>query len=328
MTVQTRYALVGASGVLALGLAGGLVAYLQGGLPIASAQTRPDAFRYVPAAANVVAFANVRDVMYSDFRQQMREFVPDGAGQAEFQERTGINLEDDIDTVVACLVPRGSEDPQGLVVLNGRFDVARLEALAREHGGTVSEYQGRRMLTTTQGDDTLAMAFVEPGVVALGSDALVREAIDLPSTGNDVTSNTRLMGLLSNIDAGSNAWAIGRLDGPGATDWLPDEVETQIPQVAAFAVGGRVNGGLSGTVMAEARDEAAGQNLRDIIQGFLALARMQTSSRPELASLLDSFQLSAVGTNVSLSFALPTEFIVQLLSGLANAAGADAETPQ
>ena len=328
MTVQTRYALVGASGVLALGLAGGLVAYLQSGLPTASAQGRPAEFRYVPAAANIVAFANVRDVMYSDFRQRMREFVPEGDGQREFQERTGIDLEQDIDEVVACLVPRGSDDPEGLVVLTGRFDVARLEALARVHGGTVSEYQGRRMLTTTVGDSSLAMAFVEPGVVALGSDALVREAIDLPSTGNDVTSNDRLMGLLNNIETESNAWAIGRLDEPGVVDWLPGEVGSQIPQVATFAVGGRVNGGLSGTIMAETRDEAAGQNLRDIIQGFLALARMQTNSRPDLAQLLDSFQLTAVGTNVSLTFSLPTDFIVELLRGLSSA-GSDADdTPR
>ena len=325
MTVQTRYALVGASGVLALGLGGGLFAYPQGALPTAAAQSRPEEFRYVPAAANIVAFANVRDVMSSDFRQRMLEFVTDGTGQQEFQERTGIDLEEDIDEVVACFVPRGSEDPQGLVVLSGRVNVAQLEALAREHGGTVSEYQGRRMLTTTEGNNALAMAFVEPGVVALGSDPLVREAIDLQSTGNDVTSNERLMGLLSNIETGSNVWAIGRLDEPGATDWLPDQIETQIPQVAAFAVGGRVNGGLSGTVVVEARDAAAGQNLRDIIQGFLALARMQTSSRPELATLLDSFQLSAVGTNVSLSFALPTELIEQLLSSLSSAA---ADTPR
>ena len=323
MTVQTRYALVGASGLLALGLVGGLVAYLQGGLQTASAQSRPDQFRYVPAAAHIVAFANVRDVMRSDFRQRILEFVVDGTGQREFQERTGIDLEEDIDEVVACLVPRGSEDSEGLVVLSGRFDVPRLEALAREHGGTVSEYEGRRLVTTTLGDDTLAMAFVESGVVALGSELLVREAINRPSTGNDVTSNGRLMGLLSNIETGSNAWAIGRLDEPGATNWLPDQVEAQ---VAAFAIGGRVNGGLSGTVVAEARDGAAGQNLHDIIQGLLAIARMQAGSRPELARLLDTFQLSAVGTNVSLSFALPTEFIEQLLSGLSSA-GADA-TPR
>ena len=312
--VRTRYVLCGGASVLIVGFLGGLVAYLEGGpSALAVAQGRPDQFRYLPAEASVVAFANVRDVMYSDFRQRFRQIQPDLDGQREFQEQTGIDIENDIDEVVACLVPNGSDEPEGLVVLSGRFDATRLEALARAQGATFEEYRGRRLVKTAAGENTVAMAFVEAGVIAIGSEPIVRRAIDLPSTGEDVTSNERLMSLLSNIESGSNAWAIGRLDDSAVLDWLPDEVETQIPQIAAFAVGGRVNGGVSGTVTAEARDDEAGQNLRDVLQGFLALARMQTSSRPELRTLLDSIQLSAAGTTVSLSFAFPPEILQQLL---------------
>ena len=77
--------------------------------------------------------------------------------------------------------------------------------------------------------------------------------------------------------------------------------------MTAFAAGGRVNGGVSGTIRAEARDEQAGQSLRDVIQGFIAVARL--SSRPELSGVLDSLQVGGVGTSVSLSFALPPDFL-------------------
>ena len=89
MTARTRYVFLGAGGVLAAGLVGGLVAYLEGGLPAAAAQSRPEQFRYVPADAHLVAFANVGAVMASDLRGRSQERHPNG-GEPEFESRTGI----------------------------------------------------------------------------------------------------------------------------------------------------------------------------------------------------------------------------------------------
>ena len=339
MTARTRYVILGGTGVVALGLLAGLAAYLTGGMPtVAVAQERPDEFRYVPADASIIGFADVRGLMYSELRERLRALEPDAqsGGRGEFQEQTGIDLENDIDRVVAGLVPDGSDEPRGIVVLTGRFDVARLESLARENGGVVSEYQGRRLITVPRQPDPsaeaepqerpdLTMAFVEPGVIALGSDLIVRQALDLPPDGTGgVGGNEELMGLLSHIDGASNAWTIGRLDGPGVEGLIPDQMEAQIAQVSAFAIGGRINGGISGTVMAETRDEEAGRNLHDVVQGFMALARMQTSSRPELVGLLDSFRLEANGTNVTLSFDLPSDLLLQLIPDDTEANPADA----
>ena len=70
---------------------------------------------------------------------------------------------------------------------------------------------------------------------------------------------------------------------------------------------------MSGTLTADARDDEAGQNLRDVLTGFLALAKVSVGSRPEFQPLLDSFQLSGVGTMVTMSFWLPSEVIELLL---------------
>jgi len=42
--------------------------------------------------------------------------------------------------------------------------------------------------------------------------------------------------------------------------------------------------------------------LRDVVQGFLALARLQGARDPAYRSMLDSVALTADGTSVSLSF--------------------------
>ncbi len=311
MTTRTRYVLLGGAGVMAVGLAGGLAAWVSSSLPPLVAQERPDELRYVPPEATVLSFANVREVMDSELRRRLREIQPELDGQREFQERTGIDIERDIEYIVGGLVPDGSDDTSGIAILAGNFDADRLETLALEQGGAASDYRGSRLITIA--DESVAMAFLEAGVIAIGAEALVKRTIELPFAGGGVDSNDSLMGLLRHVERGSTAWTIGRLDDPRGGDWLPDEVESQVSQVAAFAAGARVNGGVSGTLTAETRDEETGRNLRDLLQGFLALARLQVGSRPELSGLLDSIRLTAIGTNVTLAFELPSDAILELL---------------
>ena len=309
MTHQTRYFVLGASGLLVVGLVTGLFAYVNRGAALAVSVTERDELAYVPSNASIVAYANVREVMLSDFRERIRQIAPDDVGQAELEQQLGLNIERDIDHVVAFLAP-GPDDGRlaGLVLFRGRFDTTGLEAVARGSGATVSEYAGTRVVSIDAGDvGALAMAFMEPGLVAVGDLGTVRQAIDRGSAGADLTSNEQMMGLLERVDRGSNAWAVGRFGDLSSLGFLPDEVSAQIPAVTAFAVSGRVNGGLSGSVTIEGRDEAAGQNLRDVFRGFLALATMQTTGRPELEAMLGSLQLSGTGTLATLSFWLPSE---------------------
>ena len=70
-------------------------------------------------------------------------------GQQELQNQTGINIETDIDTVVACMSP-GRRDSghqgAGMVLARGRFDETKIEALMREHGAHVETYNGKRLV--------------------------------------------------------------------------------------------------------------------------------------------------------------------------------------
>ena len=309
MKANTRYVLLAGAGIIVLGLVVGGIAYMQGGFQ-ALAQSAPDELRYVPDNATLVAYANVRDVMVSSFRDQLREIGPGFDGQQEFQDQTGIDLETDIDYVVASLVPNGTE-ASGLVLLNGRFDPERLESLAREHGGQIEDYSGRRVFTGVGNDTELSMSFVESGVLALGSASMIKGAIDM-SAGNaadNVTANERLMGLMTHVRTGNNAWAVVEFDGMDPTSYIPEEVLSQVPAIAAMAVSGRVNGGLSASLTVEASDEQSGQDLHAVVQGLVALGRLQVGSRPELRGVFDSVQLALAGSSVTLSFALPPEIL-------------------
>ncbi|PYR32675.1 MAG: hypothetical protein DMF92_01275 [Acidobacteria bacterium] len=58
---------------------------------------------------------------------------------------------------------------------------------------------------------------------------------------------------------------------------------------------------------AEAGDEEAAKNLRDVVRGLLALARLQAGSGPEFQGLLQSLELGGAGKTVALSFDVPAQ---------------------
>ena len=342
MTKTTKYFVSGAAAVLVTGLCTGLVAYY-GGIPTGafSSQTGPTDLAYLPSDATVVAHANVGDVMGSDLRQKLRAVMPEGEeskGQAEFKEQTGIDIEHDIEAVTSAMIagePTGPHKFGGLIVLRGTFDTGRLEALAREKGADAENYNGARLITMKKhlaeaGDEvaseggegradnhkdfTGAAAFTEPGVIVIGNLEQVRAAIDRKTSGQNLTSNADMMNRISAVDSGSNAWAVGRFDAIAAQAKLPDQIAAQIPPVAWFSAAGHINGGVRATLRAEARDDEAAKNLREVLNGFLALARLQTGSNPELQALSQSLVLGGSGKNVEVSFTLPSELFDAMIA--------------
>jgi hypothetical protein len=291
----------------------------------------------VPEEAAVVAFADVHAVMDSELRKQIREMLPEHATTAEadgrraFEQHTGVDVERDIDNVVAYLLPaaeQGGPD-SGLVLATGRFDQPRIEQLIQQHGGVEETYLGKRFIvrrfdvpsspnpqSPTPNPDAIhemAVGFIKPDLIAVGTSAALRRAIDLQTgTGLDITRNDEFMSLVRDSDDG-NAWAVGRFDRLLNNGRVPKEIISRLPPITYLAASGHVNGGVSGRLRAEARDEVSAQQLHDVVRGFVALAKMQSGSRPELASILQSFQLQVDGNTVVLSFALPVEIIQTLV---------------
>jgi hypothetical protein len=298
------------------------VAYY-GGLPALSAsRTGPTELSYVPADAAVVAYADVQAVMSSQFRQKLREAVPmEESERNDFEAKTGIDIERDVQYVIATMSADAAEGGSGVVLARGNFDQGRLEALANEHGGRVQEYRGARMIISGRLGDARemgksrhadkhgALAFVEPGLVAIGDEAGLKKAIDAHQNGQSISGNEEMMRLVGDIEAGSNAWAVGRFDALRNRDKLPAPVNNQLSSVKWFAATGHVNGGVSGSLRAEARDEAAAENLRDVVRGLLALAKLQGGSDPRSAAIVQSLQLGGTGNTVMLSFAIPADVI-------------------
>ncbi|MFN7981014.1 MAG: hypothetical protein U0Q11_04075 [Vicinamibacterales bacterium] len=313
MTAKTRYFVVGSLLTVGVGLGVGLVAYSTGFATSAlTRQGGPEELQFVPANAAVVAYADVHDIMLSDLRQKLHLAMPGKLdGQHDFQNQTGINIETDIDHVVAAVVPVPGEASErgpgsGILLARGRFDQVKIESLMREHGAQAEDYKGSRLIVadSTQGHGSMSVAFLEPGLVAVGSSALVRGAVDLKTGGASIATNDEMMGLIRDLDSG-NAWAAGHFDALSSQAKFPDGVAQQIPSISLFSASAHIDSGVRGSIRAQTRDDEGANSLRDLVRGFLALAKMQSSGRQDIATVLQSLQLGGTGKTVSLSFDLP-----------------------
>lgn len=334
MTKRTRYFMAGAAIVMAAGLCTGLVAYYGGFPTLSASRTGPNELSYVPADTAVVAYADVQAVMSSQFRQKLREAVPiPDSERNEFEEKTGIDVERDIQYVIAAMGADVDQGGSGVVLARGIFDQGRLEALAQEHGGQVQEYRGARMIVSTRLGDKEesygpvranhrdgAVAFIEPGLIALGNISGIKKALDAHHNGQSISGNEEMMRLVGDVEQGSNAWAVGRFDALRNREKLPPQVSNQLSAVKYFAATGHVNGGVAGTLRAEARDDAAAENLRDVFRGLLALAQLQGGSDPRATAIMQSLQLGGQGRTVELSFTIPAE-VLDLLAEAAKQHG-------
>ncbi len=340
MNRTSRLFLMGSGFVLAAGLGTGLVAYYGGGLSTLASAGRsvgPDELKYVPEAAAVVAYANVRDVMNSEFRQKIRTVLPDHdtKGQEEFQRETGINIEQDIDYVLAWMTPRPRR-PRTRAAARSAWSCCTaastppasrpwLPATAASSKPSTASASSVRIprsapvpaeveAVVPNVHDHIArhrkagaapmVAFLEPGLIALGEEPTIRAAIAHgASGGRTIRDNQEIVNLIGDLEGSSNVWAVGRMDAlTSQRRSLPEPLAQHLPAVKWFSASSHVGAGVSGLLRAEARDDEAAKNLRDVLQGFMAMAKLHAGQKPELAPVMQSLQVSGTGTTVALSF--------------------------
>jgi hypothetical protein len=154
---------------------------------------------------------------------------------------------------------------------------------------------------------------------------MVRQTIDRDGGSSSVRGNADMMKLVGEMNDAS-VWAVGNFDALRAEARLPNEVSERIPSISWFSASGHVNGGMKATIKAETKDEAAANNLRDIIRGFTALAKMQTGSNPAIQKLMPDIQLGGDGKVVEVSFAVTTEMLDAIVAAR-GASGAIKKNP-
>jgi hypothetical protein len=331
MSQRTRYFLIASFLVIAVGLGTGLVAYYNGGLRASEAVSD---LSYVPAGASAVAYADVRSIMNSQLRQRLREMMPSGQDRDRLEAELGLDLERDIDSVIAGYTGTSGAEG-GIVLARGRFDDDMIETKAVQHGAVAETYRGKRLIimrdhavnpgdlmprdgtapATVQAPLVPGIAVLEPGLLAFGDEATLRKAIDAAATKTDVTGNAEIMKQITALQGTGNAWVVTRFDTVSGNAAIPAEMKGQLPQLEWLAASANVNGGLTGTLRAEARDDKAATDLHAVITGGLAAVRMMSGQDKRLETLINSVQVMGAGKTVTVTFALQPE-LFDMISGV------------
>jgi hypothetical protein len=318
MTKKTRYFLAGAVVLLVFGLGGGLVAYLQYSRAAQLPAGLPAEVRYVPATAEMVAYADVRKVINSELhRELMPNIDPESRkGRQMMNDFAGVDLEKQVDYVVMYVEPflrsdqvNPPEAPRASLLVHGSFDQARIEQFIRDRGGEIQEHNGRKIFLHQNSREEIAVGFIDPALIAIGSADLVRRAIDLSRNAGDfknVMANQEMMNLIRDA-SGSTAWAVGQFDAVSRRMKLPSAVAGQVPPMRFVSAKADINGGIKATIRAETGDKVAADQLRDVVRGFITLARMQATGKSEVENALKSIELSGTDNTVRMSFAMRAE---------------------
>lgn len=204
----------------------------------------------------------------------------------------------------------------------------------RDRGARPDDYRGTRVLVrpartaeTTPGppasvrpaDTSLAVAFLEPDLIAAGEVEIVRHAIDVGQSGRSALTNPELISRVRRLE-GDGLWAVGRSAALAVPTPFALGGAGQPPPISWFAVSGQIDAGLKAQLAAETLDEASANGLRDTIRGGIAIGRLQAGARPELRAVLQSVQLGGAGRTVTVSVDLSPEALDMISSRLRSSA--------
>jgi len=337
--IRSRLALSLAAALVGLGLA-----IAVGALVLAPARAAvgplPVEGLVLPAGARFLMGVDVKRLvaspLYARFAKGPGGLRPDAFRALE--ERTGLNPERDVrELVVAGGLAGGKE---GVALVLGDFDQYQIgRALETgKRGATWKKVGGATVYQFGEGQASpTALSFLDDHGILIGSAAAVESAVESRAEGRSpLKGNTVLTDLLVNVKPGSTFWMVGdqsllanmptSLPGPGSSGGSSANV--MLPKLESLTVTGDLDPVLGVDVVGGASDAAAASNLADVVRGFVALAALQASQKPELKALQTAITVTTDGSRVRVSGRFPHELLEALAAKTAPpaATGTDGDT--
>ena len=290
-----------------------------------------DPLALVPADAATVAV-----MKWSELRQTplggkvFRELdhISGDDDAARFLEETGLTPREDIDSVIVAMTPRGKGTGEsGLVIFEGRFDLARIsKALLSRNATLKTSASGEYYLLRESGDEPGAVALANRGLIICGNEASVAATLARRESGGDggLTSGQGLGRHLSRIDRDASAWALvdvarfpashsGRDSDPARSE--PSRaLFSAMKSVSIVALEASVKSdGVAFAATGLSADAESRDLLEDALRGVLAMWRLAIQDKaPELVSVIRRFRIDNDSDGVSIRGTLPSGFLESL----------------
>jgi len=305
--------------------------FLAAGAP-ARAAGHEEALALVPADAASVGVVRLDALRSSPLAARLFAETDDLAvdgDAARFLAETGLAPKQDVDlVVVAGLTSPGRRDAEGLVLFEGRFDPARLEAAMIARGGVRKETPNGSyvLIGNRHGEGSpAALAFVSRGLLVAGNPAAVTRALaDHAAGGSGFLRGEGLGRQMHRVPADASAWAIvdatrapfaaGRSretrDGDAA-----DALVGAMKSVTLFVFHATTRGeSVELSVTGLSADEETRGLLEDALKGVVAMWRLAVHEKfPELVPILRKFDIERDDEGVSITGTLPASFVRRMM---------------
>ncbi len=273
----------------------------------------------LPADARFVIGIDVKrftaSPLYKKFAAQAR---PDTF--RDLEEKTGLNLERDVDQVLIAGRPAGSSVP-GVAIVLGSFDTYKLGRAIETNAK--AKAAGRSFLGYTEyvfneaGKEPGALALLDGQALVIGTSAAVEAALTARSQGaTPLRTNPSIMGLLERVKPGSTVWMVGD---QSLLQNLPSTIPAPgsggsgnfitLPALKSLIVTGDLDPMVALSITGDTPDEAAAKNLGDVVRGFVALASLQASQRPEFKDLASAISVTTEASRVQVNARIPYEML-------------------
>jgi hypothetical protein len=304
---------------LSLSLAGSLVA-------TAVAAGSRDAMSLVPPDATSVGFVRVADLRSNPFQVRVFEETDKLSAEGEagrFLQEAGLNLREDVDSVIVCTVSGGAgAQSRVLLLADGRFDPKRLSAAAAKRGAEPRVSTGGnyyRLKDSGSGEKHPgAVAFVDEHLTLAGSEPAVVSALWARASGGSGFASGQGLGReLRRVDPAATAWALVDVQkwraarAPVSGDSPAAGVASALKQVTLATFQITVQGDalvVKGTGLSP--DEETRGLLEDALRGLTAAWRMAAQEKsPELVAVIRRIQVTRDGEGVTISGVLPGDLI-------------------
>lgn len=303
--------------LIGTGLFVGTLALLWGTAGASFQTTEPylELMRVLPPDATGVLFVDTEALEEAGFLDGVASsFIADQAAgripgdYEDFVAQTGFDPVRDIHQLIVGVSENGS-----VVVANADFDPSRLEAYFLQSGGK-STPVGAYSLIVPDPEGEVGFALFGDRVVVGPISAATGVLQRLATSGPSAATNDALSAAIADLDtAGNQIWGTGTVGVGGLAVGFEDMAPPMALDLISALQRITYEMGFDTEVRARLRGEFSGVDTAmragDLLRGFVALGKMGSAEEPDLAELLNGFQITNVENDVDVRFAASRELL-------------------
>ncbi len=282
---------------------------------VSAAQAQIQA-RHFPQDAQWVLHMDLKALNESPMGHTLKRSLDDQMrrGVAALKAASGIDLTNDVDSVVVC-GKGGNAEAGGVMYAYGRFNIPKLTAIA----GGAKEFQNkpfgkRNLLSWSDKGKRTNLCFINPTLVVMSQqERLLQEAvsvIDGKAKGMEAgQSFAKMLAHRKGRFLAAQANNLSALTGTNPQFQLLKQAEALLLEI------GQMNGanGFDCALVLKAANKEMAQQMNQAAMGLQALFMLQATQNPDLAEAAQNLKVSMQDNYVTVNLQLPEEMLKKAL---------------